>query len=34
MPDENMIKQIDAGNYSEVINLLNYGTCVKSCPTD
>lgn len=32
MPDENMIKQIEDGDYAEVTKLLNYGTCVKTCP--
>lgn len=32
MPDEALVGQIEAGNYSEALNLLNYGVCVKKCP--
>lgn len=27
-----MVTQITSGDYSNVVQLLNYGTCVKECP--
>ncbi len=32
MPDANTINQVKAGNYSDAIQILNFGVCVKSCP--
>ena len=34
MPDQAMIANIEAGNYEDALNLLNYGVCVKECPVD
>jgi hypothetical protein len=32
MPDANTIKQVQAGNYTDAVQLLNFGVCVSSCP--
>jgi hypothetical protein len=32
-PDLDLLKRINAGDYSDVTSLLNNGICVKRCPT-
>lgn len=32
MPDQAMVQKIEQGDYSEALNLLNFGVCVKECP--
>lgn len=32
MPTSDMISQVNAGNFTDIVTLLNYGTCVKTCP--
>lgn len=32
MPDPALISEIEAGNYDNIIKLLEYGACVKECP--
>ena len=34
MPDQQMVNQIQTGNYTEAIKLLNFGTCVRECPAE
>ena len=33
MPNSKLMSQIENGNYDDAISLLNFGVCVKQCPS-
>lgn len=34
LPDKVIVDQIQSGNYTQALQLLNFGTCVKKCPVE